>query len=32
VGTGPAGTRVMISWIPMRATVLKGAATSTPTG
>ena len=32
VGTGPAGTKLMISWIPIRATVLKGAATSTPTG
>jgi hypothetical protein len=32
VGTGPAGTRLMISWIPIRVTVLKGAATSTPTG
>ena len=32
VGTGPAGTEAMISWIANRAPVLKGAATSTPTG
>jgi hypothetical protein len=32
VGTGPTGTNLMISWIPIRVTVLKGAATSTPTG